>query len=117
MRCACRLSDLTNAPLIRPKVAYTEVGKVNAYKLYLVIDSARSDLTLTTRGVSRFPFLLTAREGRLWAKHPFVQCSFISRWRLCSLIPTPPVECARSAANNAFVNVKTGETAGVLNRG
>ena len=42
-RCVCRLSDLTNAPLIRPKVAYTEVAKVNAYKLYLVIDSARSD--------------------------------------------------------------------------
>jgi hypothetical protein len=35
-RCACRLSDLTNAPLIRPKVACTEVGRVNAYacKLY-----------------------------------------------------------------------------------
>ena len=42
-RCVCRLSDLTNAPLIRPKVAYTEVGKVNAYKLCLVIDLARSD--------------------------------------------------------------------------
>ena len=42
-RCVYGTSDLTNAQLIRPKVAYTEVGKVNAYKLYLVIDSARSD--------------------------------------------------------------------------
>ena len=29
-RCVYGLSDLTNAPLIGPKVAYTEVGKVNA---------------------------------------------------------------------------------------
>ena len=90
VRCACRLSDLTNAPLIRPKVAYTEVGKVNAYKLYLVIDSARSDLTLTTRGVSRFPFLLTAREGRLWANPPFVQRSSTTGARL-RFPSAPPV--------------------------
>jgi hypothetical protein len=48
-RCVCRLSDLTNAPLIRPNVAYTEVGRVNAYKLYLVIDSARSHTTHSRR--------------------------------------------------------------------
>jgi hypothetical protein len=42
-RCVCGLSDRTYAPLIRPKVAYTEVGRVNAYQLNLVIDSARSD--------------------------------------------------------------------------
>ena len=48
-RCVCRLSDLTNAPLIWPNVAYTEVGKVNAYKLYLVIDSARSDTNHSRR--------------------------------------------------------------------
>ena len=48
-RCVCRLSDLTNAPLIRPKVAYTGVGKVNASKLCLVIDSARSDTNHSRR--------------------------------------------------------------------
>ena len=48
-RCVCRLSDLTNAPLIRPKVANTEVGKVNAHKLYLVIDSAQSDTNHSRR--------------------------------------------------------------------
>ena len=38
------LSDLTNAQLIRLKVAYTEAGKVNsAYNLCLVIDSVRPD--------------------------------------------------------------------------
>ena len=43
-RCVYRLSDLTNAQLIRPKVAYTEVGKFNsANRLSLVIDSVRSD--------------------------------------------------------------------------
>ncbi len=42
-RCVCGLCDLTNAPLIRPKVAYAEVDKVNTCQLYLVIDSARSD--------------------------------------------------------------------------
>ena len=50
-RCVCRLSDLTNVPLIRPKVAYTEVGKVNAYNLCLVIDSALSD-TNHSRGLT-----------------------------------------------------------------
>ena len=48
-RCVCRLSDLTNAPFIRPNVAYTEVARVNAYKLHLVIDSARSDTNHSRR--------------------------------------------------------------------
>ena len=48
-RCVCWLSDLTNAPLNRPKVAYAEVGTVNAYKLYLVNDSARSDTNHSRR--------------------------------------------------------------------
>jgi hypothetical protein len=49
-RSVYRLSDLTNAQLIRPKVAYTEVGKVNsAYRLSLVIDSVRSDTNHSRR--------------------------------------------------------------------
>jgi hypothetical protein len=42
-RRVCGLADLINAQLIVPKVAYSEVGKVNAYQLCLVIDSVRSD--------------------------------------------------------------------------
>jgi hypothetical protein len=42
-QCVCQLSDLTNARLKRPKVAPTEAGKVSAYKLFLVVDSVRSD--------------------------------------------------------------------------
>jgi hypothetical protein len=43
-QCVYQLSDLTNARLSRPKVAYTEVGKVNgANKLCLVIDLVQPD--------------------------------------------------------------------------
>ena len=61
-----RLHDFTKAQLIRPDVAYCVAGKVNsADKLYLVIES--SDRTPNTSGLPLFPFLLTAREGRLSA--------------------------------------------------
>jgi len=56
MRCVYRLSDLTNAQLIRPTVAYTEAGKVNcAYRLSLVIDSVRSDTNHTRRSTVPVP--------------------------------------------------------------
>ena len=43
-QCVCRLPGLTNARLNRPKVAHIGAGKVNnAYKLFLVIDSVRSN--------------------------------------------------------------------------
>ena len=41
----------------------TAEGKVNAYKLHLVIDSVRPDTNHP--GIPLFSFLLTAREGRV----------------------------------------------------
>ena len=55
-RCVCRLSDLTNAPLIRPKVAYTEVGKVkSANNLCLVIDLVQPDTYYARRSTAPVP--------------------------------------------------------------
>ena len=56
------LCNLTNAQLIRPNVAYAEVGKVNsAYKLRLVIDSVRSDTNHSRR--STVPVLVDGAGG------------------------------------------------------
>ena len=55
-RCVYQVSDLTNAQLIRPIVAYTEVGKVkSAYRLSLVSDSVRSDTNHSRRSTVPVP--------------------------------------------------------------
>jgi len=57
-RCVHRLSDLTNARLSRPKVAYTEVGKVKrANNLCLVIDLVQSDTYHARRSTAPVPGL------------------------------------------------------------
>jgi len=55
-RCVHQLSDLTNARLSRPKVAYTEVGKVkSANNLCLVIDLFQSDTYHARRSTAPVP--------------------------------------------------------------
>jgi hypothetical protein len=79
-----RLYDFTKAQLIRPNVAYCVAGKVNsADKLYLVIVSVRPDTKHA--GIPAFPFLLKAREGRLWANFTVVRTSS----------PLAPAYCSR----------------------
>ena len=61
-----RLYDFTKSRIITPGEHYCVSGKVNsADKLYLVIESVKPDTN--TRALPRLLFLLTAREGGLWA--------------------------------------------------
>jgi len=55
-QCVHQLSDLTNARLIRPKVAYTEAGKVkSANNFCLVIDLVQSDTYHARRSTNPVP--------------------------------------------------------------
>ena len=54
-RCVHQLSDLTNARLSRPKVAYAEVGKVKNANNLLVIDLVQSDTHHARRSTAPVP--------------------------------------------------------------